>query len=137
MVNHLHKSIDDNKELFIQLVNLLSTAKPYTTEDICTDPKRSYANMLFFEMAYELFTRIQNSMNDVCTIKIKQSEDGCEVWANETVWYTGDLEDDFSMAVSYAQANFPIVMYSSTVDEFVTEHSDEYYFDEDDLIRRR
>ena len=41
------------------------------------------------------------------------------------------------MAVSYAQANFPIVMYSSTVDEFVTEHNDEYYFDEDDLIRKR
>ena len=136
-MNHLHKAIDDNKELFSELLILLSTAKPYTSEDICTDPKRSYANMLFFETAYELFTRIQNSMNDTCIIRIRESEDGYEVRTNDKVWYTGDLEDDFSMAVSYARANFPIVMYSSTVDEFVTEHSDEYYFEEDDLIRRR
>lgn len=136
-MNHFHKTIDDNKELFIQLVNLLSIAKPYTNEDICTDPERSYANMLFFETAYELISRIQDSMGDTCIITIKHSEDGYEVWTNDTVWYTGDLEDDFSAAVGYARANFPIVMYSSTVDEFVVDHSDDYYFNEDSLIRRR
>jgi hypothetical protein len=136
-VNHLNKAIDDNKELFLTLVNLLQTAKPYTNEDICTDPKRSYANMLFFEMAYELISKIENSMSDTCIVKIKQLEDSYEVWTNNQVWYTGDLENDFSVAVAYAHANFPIVMYSSTVDEFVAEHSNEYYFDEDSLIRRR
>lgn len=56
----------------------------------------------------------------------------------DIIFDTGDIVKDYRDAVGFANERSIIGAYlSSSVDEFVTEHSDEYEWDDTDLIIRK